>query len=422
MKASRRLPSLGAIAVVCLAAIALPLKPAAGAAAKWTDRSEYDLVLTIRAEAAPQKRLALLDQWKAKYPKTELQQVRQELYLSAWQSLGDSQRMLAVAREMISGGADTLVGLYWYTLLVPEAKEVSADLLDAGEKAAHQLLAGLDTYFAAAAKPEGTAPEVWPKRRSEAEFLAHRAIGWIRWQRADYPAAETEFNTCLKQDPNHAEISAWLGAVMVLDRQPANEVPALWHLARAASYRAGGALPDTQRRQLGPVLERLYTAYHGETAGLDQLRIASVATAFPPAGFDIESASAALVRKQDEELTRTNPQLASWLRIRRRLEAPDGEAYFAATLHNTALPTRLKGTLLRATPAGKPAELVLGVGDAAAEEVVLKLDKPFPHGAESGTVLEFEGTFEAFTKAPFSLTLVAAQDKIEGWPAKRSGK
>jgi hypothetical protein len=124
------------------------------------------------------------------------------------------------------------------------------------------------------------------------------------------------------------------------------------------------------------------------------------------------------VRKQDEELTRTNPQLASWLRIRRRLEAPDGEAYFTATLHNTALPMRLKGTLLRATPTGKPAELVLGVGDAAAEEVVLKLDKPFPHAAESGTVLEFEGTFDAFSKAPFTLIVVAAQDKIEGWPAK----
>ena len=46
------------------------------------------LFRSIRAEAAPQKRLALLDQWKAKYPTTELQQVRQELYLSAWLSPG----------------------------------------------------------------------------------------------------------------------------------------------------------------------------------------------------------------------------------------------------------------------------------------------------------------------------------------------
>ena len=227
-------------------------------------------------------------------------------------------------------------------------------MLGAGEKAARQLLAGLNTYFAAGNKPAATTPEAWQKRRSEAEFLAHRALGWIQWQRADYPAAEVEFTKCLQQDPNRAEISAWFGTVLALDRQPGNQIPALWHLARAASYRDAGALPDGQRRQLAPVLERLYTTYHGETAGLDQLRIAAVAATFPPAGFDIESASAAALRKQDEELNRTNPQLASWIRIRRRLEAPDGEAYFAASLHNTPLPMRLKGTLLRTTPAGKP--------------------------------------------------------------------
>jgi hypothetical protein len=406
MKRVQQFLSLGVFAACITAHGAAP--------AKWTDRSEYDLALNIRAEAAPQKRLTLLDQWKAKYPKTELQQVRQELYLSAYQSLGDSPHMLAVAREMIAGGADNLVGLYWCTLLVPEAKGVTPDLLAAGEKAAHQLLAGLDKYSAS--------PEAGPKRRAEVEFLAHRALGWIQWQRADYPAAEAEFTKCLQTEPKSAEISAWLGTVMALDRQPANQVPALWHLARAASYRDAGALPDAQRRQLGPVLERLYTTYHGETAGLDQLRIASVAATFPPTGFDIESGSAAALRKQDEELNRTNPQLASWIRIRRRLEAPDGDAYFAASLHNTPLPMRLKGTLLRTTPAGKPKELVLGVGDATAEEVILKVETAFPNDAEPGTVLEFEGAIDAFTKAPFTLTVLGSPEKIDGWPAKQPRK
>ncbi len=407
--------------VALLAVLALAVRPAVGAA-KWTDRNEYDLVLTIRAEAAPQKRIGLLDQWKAKYPKSELQEVRQELYLSAYQSLGDSPHMLAVAREMIAGGADNLVGLYWCTLLLPEAKEVSPDLLAAGEKAASRLLGGLDTYFTTDRKPAAMAPDAWQKRRSEAEFLAHRALGWIRWQRTDYAPAEAEFTKCLQQEPTSAEISAWMGTVLALDRQPANQVPALWHLARAASYRDAGALPDGQRRQLSTVLERLYTTYHGETAGLDQVRIAAVAAVFPPAGFDIESASAAALRRQDEELTRTNPQLASWMRIRRRLEASDGDAYFAASLHNNPLPMRLKGTLLHATPAGKPKELVLGVGDATAEEVTLKLETAFPNEADAGTVLEFEGTIEAFTRSPFNLTVLSAPEKIEGWPARRSRK
>jgi hypothetical protein len=147
-----------------------------------------------------------------------------------------------------------------------------------------------------------------------------------------------------------------------------------------------------------------------------------VAAAFPPAGFNIESASAAALRRQDEELSRTNPQLASWLRLRRRLEAPDGEAYFTASLRNTPLPMRLKGTLLRATPASQPTELVLGVGDASAEEVILKLDPAFPGEAPAGTILEFEGKIEAFTKAPFTLTVLANPEKIEGWRARQPGK
>jgi hypothetical protein len=131
-----------------------------------------------------------------------------------------------------------------------------------------------------------------------------------------------------------------------------------------------------------------------------------VADAFPPAGFDIESASAAARRKEDEELSRTNPQLASWMRVRRRLEEPDGEAYFAASLLHTALPMRLKGTLLRATPAAKPGELGLGVGDATAEEVVLKLDPPFPTAPKSGPFWNLRAPIEAFTKAPFTLTVL----------------
>lgn len=413
-----QIPVLATIAA-CVAALALP---AAGATAKWTDRDEYDLVLNIRGEAAPQKRLALLDQWKAKYPKTELQQVRQELYLVAYQSLGDGAHMLAVAREMISGAADNMVGLYWFTLLVPEAKEASPDLLTAGEKASRQLLAGLNTYFAAGSKPAALDAAAWQKRRGEVEFLAHRTLSWIAWQRNDYAAAEAAFAECLKLDPNSAEISAWFGTVLVLDRQPANQVPALWHLARAASYRGPGALPDVPRRQMGQVVERLYTTYHGETAGLDQLRTASAAATLPPTGFDIESATAAALRKQDEELNRTNPQLAAWLRIRKRLEAPDADAYFDASLHNTPLPMRLKGTLLRTTPAGKPKELVLGVGDATAEEVTVKLEAAFPNDAEPGTVLEFEGTIDAFTKAPFSITVLSSPEKIGGWPPPRSRK
>src|ERR1039458_7879468 len=146
-----------------------------------------------------------------------------------------------------------------------------------------------------------------------------------------------------------SQISAWLGTLMGLEQKPENRVPALWQLARAAAYRGNGALPDGQQRQIANVLERIYISYHGDNSGLDQLRNSAGAKLYPPQGFDIENAAAAALRKQDEELSRTNPQLAAWVRIRQKLESPDGEKYFADNLQGKPL-TGLKGTLINADP------------------------------------------------------------------------
>jgi len=102
---------------------ALPLLAlVCASAADWADRKEYDLVLNIRAEASPQRRLGLLDQWKTQYPASQFQQVRRELYLAAYQSLGDSPNTWKIAGEMLSAQADNLVGAYWFALLLPEQK------------------------------------------------------------------------------------------------------------------------------------------------------------------------------------------------------------------------------------------------------------------------------------------------------------
>jgi hypothetical protein len=395
------------------------LVAAAGAAADWTDRGEYDLALAIRAEPAPKARLQLLDQWKARYPKTEMRQVRRELYLSSYQTLGDSDGMLAVATEMVSEEPGNLVGLYWCTVLIPGGKNGSEETLRVGERAARALLSGLDANFGPARKPAWLPDAEWQKRRTNAELLAHRALGWIRWQRGDYPGAQEEFTACLRKEPGNAEVSAWLGTVLALEKQPDKQAPALWHLARAATLRGDGALPDRQQRQIGALLDRLYASYHGDASGLEQLRSAAGAGAFPPPDFKIESAAAGAARRQEEELERNDPMLAAWLRIRKRLEAPDGAQYFE-TLRASPLP-RLRGAVVRSSPPRKPNEIVLALRGTAAEEVILKLASPFSSEAAPGVLIEFEGTADSFTLSPFALTVVAERDKVEGWPAGVSG-
>lgn len=379
---------------------------AAAQAAVWTDRSEYDLVLTVRSEATAQKQIALLDQWKAKYPQSELRQVRRELYLAAYQSMGDSAHMLETAREMLSEQPDNMVGAYWCTVLVPGAKP-SPELWSAGEKAARKLLAGAGQ----------SAPE-WQKEKKSAALLAHRTLGWIQWQRGDYEAAEKEFAAYLQTEKDSAEISAWYGMTLAAQKAPEKVAPALWQLARAGALKEQGALADSQRRQVNALAERVYVSFHGDSEGLDQLRAAAAPSAFPPADFRIASFAEITARKAEEELKRTNPQLALWLNIRKQLEAPDGEKYFTETLHPAPLP-KLKATVIRGTPADKPTEVFLGLSNGVTEEVVLKVASPLPFPAEPGTEIEFEGTAEAFSRTPFQLQVLSDKSKIDGWPARK---
>jgi hypothetical protein len=399
--------------VVALAAVAALVAPAQAAA--WTDRGEYDMVMGIRAEASAQKRVELLDVWQAKYPQSELRQVRRELYLAAFESLSDSARMLKTAREMLAEEAGNLVGVYWCTLLAPEVRDPSADVLDASEKAARQLLAGLDTYFSAAGKPAAASDAEWQKRKSSAGLLAHRALGWIAWQRGDFAGAAKEFRLYLDQNANSAEITAWMGMVSGLQKEPGNQVAALWYLERAGALRGEGALPDGQQRAVGALADQVYTAYHGDSDGIENLKTAALAGAVPPPDFRVETAAAVAARRADEELNRTNPQLAAWIRIRRQLESPDGDKYLA-DLRAAPLP-RLKGVVIRAQPESKPAEIVLGLSQPLTEEVVLRVSTPFPNAAPPGTELEFEGTVDSFGKQPFTLTVLVEREKITGWPA-----
>lgn len=396
-----------------LALAVLPLLASAWTPAGWTDRSEYDLVLKIRMEASPQKQLELLDQWKRLYPQSEMRQQRRELFLAAYQASGDAAHVFETAREMVADSPDNFVGVYWCTLLVPQMKDPKPETLDVGGEAARRLAAGLDAYFAPGQKPGNMADADWEKRKSAAGLLARRASGWVAWQRGDFPTAEKIFTEYLQQAPQSAEIASWLGFVLALESK---WIPAAWQLSRASSMQDEGALPEVWRRQMDDLADRLYAAYHGSVDGAGKLKAAAAGSPFPPAGFEVESAETMRQRNAEEALNKADPELAAWLRIFRQLSGPDGEKYFLDTLKPSPLP-KLRGTVVRSNPAGKPDEISLSMGSAAAEEVVLKVSAPFPHAAEPGTPIHFQGSADTFVKAPFRLTVLAGRESIEGWPA-----
>lgn len=394
-----------------LAGIALTftLASAAYGASAWTDRREYNEVLAIRSEAAPLKRLDLLNQWRKDYPKSALAQARNQLFLSTYQSLGDPAKMLDSALAMLAAQPDNPVGLYWCTVLVPLASNPRPEVLEIGAQASRKILAGLDALFADSKRPPSVLSAAWEKQKVSTELLAHRALGWIEWQRSNYPEAEKELTAGLRKDPANAELAAWLGIVLSLQKEKV--VPAVWQFSRAGSLRQAGALPDDRRLQFNGLAESVYVSYHGAPDGLDQIRAKAAQEPFAPADLAVESAGVIAARRMDEEMERTNPQLFAWVKIKRELLRTD-------TLPAGPLP-KLKGMVISCTPANRPAQVVLGLTNAVNEEVTLKLSTPLKNDAEPGTEIEFdEGTAAAFQREPFNLTIQVEPAKITGWPAK----
>jgi len=377
--------------------LTLLLSAGCALAQTWTDRAEFDLALAVRAQADPAARLQLLDDWKKKYPSSAMRQVRAELVLAAAQTLGDPARMFEAARELAAGDAKSLVGHYWITVLGP------------GSRNAAQRVAEID---ASAKFLLASAPAAQKEQRA-VEALAHRTAGWAAWQRGDLEAAEKALRLALEAQPENAQASAWLGSVIATQPASARQVEAIWHLARAAYLDGDGALTAAERREVRKLLDAVYTGYHGALDGLEEIGTATRASVMPAAGFKVESAGELARRRYEEELERTNPELLAWIRLRERLDGPDSEAQFQS-LSGTPLP-RLKGYVIRCNSASKPKEVFLGLKDSALEEVVLKLDTPFPKCTEQGIALRFEGMAAAFTKDPFLLTVSVAQAAIEGW-------
>jgi tetratricopeptide (TPR) repeat protein len=388
----------------------LALLPLAARSADWTDRKEYDLVLTIRAEAAPQRQLELLDAWSKTYPNSDLKEARLELYLSAYRAMGDRARIFDTAQQILTLQDTNPVGLYWCAALLPTLDNPSVEKLDAGEKSARRIVSGAKVFFAPDKKPPSITDAEWQQQRASVEVLAHRTLGWAHWQRGEFSAAEDEFTICLQQDPNDAEASAWLG--MVLAIETGKEVPALWQLARGSTPQEKSDMSDSQRREVNTVFEQLYLSYHGTSDGIDDLRKTAASAVFPPAGFNIDPASVVAAVRAEQELSQTNPELAAWVAMRARLEAPGGENYFTSTVQAKLQP-RLKGTVLHATPARGAREVSLSMDDSGTPQVDLKLSAPMPRYLPPGSKIAFYGTGESFTKVPFAVEMSADPKAVE---------
>ncbi len=380
---------------------------------QYKDQQEFTLYDSATKETDSSKKLTVLNTWKEKYPDSDFKMPRLQLFLTTYQQLGQPAKMIDTTKEILAIDPKDITALYWISFLTPTLGSASPDALDTAEKAANGLLV--------AEKPATVKDEDWTKAKSQTDAVAYTTLGWIAWQRKNYDVAETNFKKGLTISPNAVQVSYWLGTVIIAEKKPEKQSEALFDFARAAAYDGTGALTPEGRQKIDEYLTKVYTSFHGDTSGLAELKALAKANPAPAADFKIKTA-AEIAAEKEEELKKTNPELALWLNVKGQLLSPEGQKYFDSSMKGAAVP-KLKGWLISAKPAVKSKELLVSMeGKDQAPNVTLKLvgadgttAAPLTGKPEVGIEIQFEGIGDSFTKDPaFMVTFDVEKGKITG--------
>jgi tetratricopeptide (TPR) repeat protein len=394
---------------------------------QWKDRAEYDLYDSIVKDGNAQTRLEKLDKWKKDYPDTQFIVNRRQVYLATYQQLNRPADVFSAAKEILAAEPNNLQALTAISVFVFRFTPApSADDMATAEKAASQLVSGIDTFFAADKKPQGATDAQWQASKKEVLMYAQNALGWIPMNRKEYEKAEVELTKSLQVEPNNAQVTYWLAGVIVAQKKIEKLPTALFHFARAAHYDGTGALNPEGRKQVVPYFEKQYINYHGDKEGIEKVVEVAKASALPPADWKIKSIIDREKENEaaEEENARKFPDKALWKDLKTALTGDGGQAYFESSMKGAALPggiekagvkvTKFKGKLVSATPEMSPKELVLSIsGDIG--DVTLKLDAQLRGKMEPGGEIEFEGVASSYTKEPFMVVFDVEKENVVGW-------
>jgi len=398
---------------------------------KWQGKDggqeEFGLASAADKAGDAKTRIAALDKWKQAFPQSDYGDVRDDLYLGAYQEAMMNRQAFDKAIEILKTHPNHFYALRTILTVAQALMPPTPADLDNTSRYSQYILDNADTAFAAANKPQAITDAQWPTIKPAMMVAAHNAYLWSITARKDNPRAETELTAYLKKDPTQASTSYSLaGAILAQNKEhPEKQPAALYHFARAAANNTPNALPAAAQKQALEYITKTYTAYHGGSDGLQDLLATARTNPFPPEGFTIKSKSdlALEVAKKQAEADAANPIFAFWRDLVKDPLLKDGDTYFDA-MKGALLPgepgkakgfTKFKARLISMSPANKPKELVLALEKPDVPDVTLKFEEPLPGTMEPGAELEFEGVPDAYRKEPFTVTFLVTPEQLSGW-------
>jgi hypothetical protein len=203
-------------------------------------------------------------------------------------------------------------------------------------------------------------------------------------------------------NPNSAQVSYWLGSVVLAQGDPDKNELALFSFARAAAYEGEGALNPEGRKQVDAYLTKVYTKYAGTETGLTELKAVAKTQPLPPPGLKIESADVRAF-KAEQESRQKNPLLWRFKDLKATLTGPNGDSTWSDL--NGKLTPQMKLYVVSADPPERPQTLNLSSEKGGSVEVILNLENRSRTAIGAGREVTFEGVAAGLTKQPFRLTV-----------------
>jgi tetratricopeptide (TPR) repeat protein len=395
--------------------------PAQAGQPQYKDPGEFTLFDSITKDTNPKTKLDKLQEWQTKYPTTDFEKPRKQLFLDTYAKLNQPKDAVGEAQKILADDPKDFTALY-YTMYFTRplaGDKPTPEVLDQGEKASTAFLANIDT------PPPNVTAEKWKEARTPFEILGHSTLGWIAMQRKSWDAAEGEYQKSLQLDPNNGEADFFLGTVLYSQKNPQKMSAALFYFARAATYDGPGGLAPDGRQRAQDYVKRVYKGYHGSDDGFNDLLTAAKAQPAPSADYRIRTAGEIAQAKQedqqkkDEAEAASHPELVLWKNIKTQLTGAEGATYFNSGMKDAQLPT-LKGKVVKLEPEVKPKTLVLALEDGTTPDATLKFEMPLAGKVEPGTELSFEGVPASYTAMPYMVVFNVEADKLHGWTGKNA--
>ncbi len=405
-KATQCLLSLFLLLLVVAVAVPNPQEK------QYKDRAEYDIITKVYGEADPAAKIVLLDEWTSKYAETDYAIERAQFYLDSFQRTNQSAKAIEAAVNLLelipasAGAAQAparFAANYAITRLSPYVGQSGGDFITQMTTAANDLLRGIPGQFAT--KPDAVAQEAWDNAKTQAEVLAHLAIGWGRMQNKEDSEAEQSFREVLSKDPTRGEVSYWLGQVVLNQGNAELYDVAFASFARAALYDGEGAMAPAGRTQVLEYVQNLIKKNYGEESFKlywPQLEEMAKAGPLPTKRIELKSDDQ-LAFDAEQKSRKENPYLWVYKDLKTALSGAQGDATWGRL--NGALTPKMRLYVVSASPPERPGTVNLTSEPDGGIEVVLNLENRLRSGLRKGTMLTIDGVASSLRKDPFRLIL-----------------